>query len=583
MKPLGGSHTAASPPGPAAEGAANVAAARALTASLVDDGLVVFMSPGSRNTPLAVAFDELAGARGVATHMLLDERAAAFAALGAARASREPAVVVCTSGTAGGHFLPALMEADRGRVPLIAITADRPPELHHCGAPQTIAQGQLFGGYVRWATTLPTPRDVGDERDLRYIAGMGMRARVAALGSPPGPVHINAPFRKPLYGGSAPTPAATTPSASFGRRRLDDGALRGLERRLSHVEQGVIHVGPLPATTDARALGEAVSALALGLGWPLLVDGASGIAHVEAIRHGEILARSAVIPDAMLALRIGGAPTNAQLGAWLGKLPSILVDPDGEYLDPEARCDTLLVADPIATCHDLAALVEGATAPEWTERWLTLDRAAARAIAACDVDVAGIAAARAVTAIGGDRRVHVASSMAVRDVDAFANALSPIRLTHNRGVNGIDGTVATALGIACATGEPTTALLGDLALVHDVGGLLAACRTDVSLTLVVVNNSGGSIFEMLPIADQIDRAAFERLFATPQHHDLGALATAAGASHAVVAPAELAGALPPAGAGVRVLELRQDRDEERRARAALWTHLAAALQTEARR
>lgn len=563
-------------------GAQNLAAARALAAALVHDGrLTVFMSPGSRSTPLAVAFDELAAERGVTAHVLLDERVAAFAALGAARATREPAVLVCTSGTAGGHFLPALMEADRGRVPLIAVTADRPPELHHCGAAQTIAQERLFGGYVRWSATLPAP--TGLDRDLRFIARMGMRARAVALGSPAGPVHLNAPFRKPLYG-DGPPPVREITTTRVGRRRLDADALSELEMRLARVPRGVIHLGPLtPAITDAHALGAAARELGQRLGWPVIADGASGVAAAELVRHGEVLARAGVIPDAALALRIGGAPSNAQLAAWLGRVPSILVDADGEYLDPEARSDTLLVADPVETCRDLVARLPSAVPSDgWSRRWLSLDRAASAAIGSRPTTVAGIAAARAVAAIGGDRRLHVASSMAVRDLDAFANGRSPMHVTTNRGVNGIDGTIATALGVACASGEAVTVLAGDLAFLHDVGGLFAACRAGVSLTIVVVNNAGGSIFEVLPIATEIDRAAFERLFATPQQHDLGAVARAAGACHAVVAAGEIASALSRVDAGtVNVLEVRQDRDEERRERAALWDHLAAELRREA--
>ncbi len=574
-------------------GAPNLDAARALARALLLDGGSAFVSPGSRNTPLAVAFHELGDAGHARTHVLLDERVAAFAALGAARASRQPTVLVCTSGTAGGHFLPAIMEADRARVPLIAITADRPPELHHCGAPQTIAQHALFAGYVRWSATLATP-DGRHDRDLRHVTAMGLRARAAALGSPPGPVHLDAPFRKPLYDDAAPLSRRTAVAVGaadgglaplalwLGARRLDTHALEALAAELSQVERGLIHVGPLePATLDPDVLAQAVAALGAALDWPVLADGASGLrgrAGAPLLGRGEVLARAGSLPEARFALRIGGAPTGQRLGEWLGALPSVLLDPDGMYLDPEARCRRLVVADPAHTCRALATrLGSGAGRGGWASRFRALEAAADRAIGD-DASVAGIAAARAVTALDGRWRLHVASSMAIRDVDAFGALDGAATLTVNRGVNGIDGTIATALGVACATESPTVALLGDLAFAHDVGGLLAASRADVALTLVVIDNGGGGIFEMLPVARELERGVFERLFATPQDHDLGRLCDAVGASYRALDAAALAAELartPPRG--VRVLHLAQPRDAEWPARGALWERVAGAI------
>ncbi len=576
--PLHDPHTEAS--------AGNAGAARALASAIAVHGVPVFLSPGSRNTPLAVAFDDLARARAnVAVHVMLDERVAAFAALGASRASQGPAVLLCTSGTAAGHYVPAVMEAHASRVPLIVITADRPPELHHCGAPQTVVQHALFSSYVRWQVTLATPRSEQTDRDIRWLSAMGSRARLFALGSPPGPVHLNAPFRKPLLDtarmAQAPVPKPMT--LLRGRSQLDDVAVGELATRLAATRRGVVHCGPdSPATIDTRALAAAVGDLAAQLDWPVLADGVSGVRFAgRAVHHAEALARAGVVPKADTVLRIGGAPTNQALNQWISDIPDgVLLDPDGAYHDPQATCSTLVVADTVALLNALRQATTPRSTPSgWAQRWQELDKVAAGALQSSP-NCAGIEAAAAIAdAVAVGARVHVASSMAVRDFDVVARRDTPIDVTSNRGVNGIDGTIATALGIALATTKPTTVLLGDLAFAHDVGGLMAACQAAVCLTLVVVNNAGGGIFEMLPVAQQLERERFERLFRAPQSWDLGRVATAAGAKHVSASASDIRTAIRSAQThpGVTVIEIREDRADEAARRNGMWHHVGDTL------
>jgi 2-succinyl-5-enolpyruvyl-6-hydroxy-3-cyclohexene-1-carboxylate synthase len=572
--------------------AANARAAAALAAGLHPGAaLHVVLSPGSRSTPLALAFDALPDTH---VHVVVDERAAAFLALGISRRLGRPAILVCTSGSAPGHYLPALMEADQARVPLIAVSADRPAELHHVGAPQTIVQAGMFGAYVRWAATLPTPDGAVPSR---WFTAIGRRARAAALGSPPGPVHLDAPFREPFGAAAAPERAAAR--LVRGSLELDAVAADDLACELARVERGVVVCGPAqPATVDQGGLARAAAELAARLGWPLVADVASGArfgGRHERVRFGDALARAGALPPAELALRIGALPTSKALNAWLeGAARTVLVDPDGWQADPASAADTLVVAEPARLCRQLASALAPRSRPSaWQARWRGLDRAAAAALAAaleeapCDSALAARALAGALPA---GTPLHVASSSPIRDLDSFVAGAEALAVSCNRGVNGIDGSVATATGVALAAGRRVVALVGDLALVHDFGGLLAACAAGAAVTVVVNNNDGGGIFEGLPIAGAIERERFERLFATPQGHAFGPLCRAAGARHLRTTAAELGAALAAelgaaelgaaelgAAGGVGVIEVAIDRQRDAALRRELWARVTRAL------
>jgi 2-succinyl-5-enolpyruvyl-6-hydroxy-3-cyclohexene-1-carboxylate synthase len=554
----------------------NALAATALAHALCAGAAThVVVAPGSRSAPLALAFDACPKAR---VHVALDERAAAFVALGMARASRRPAIVLCTSGSALCHFAPAVIEAHHARVPLVVVSADRPRELHGCGAPQTVEQMGLFAGQLRLAAELPTP----DERlDPAWLAAVAARALAQAAGSPPGPVHLNAPFREPLWSPEVATKLAppSPPELVRGRLALEDGAVELLAGELVRHERGVIVCGPLaPATLDAEELGAAVAMLAARCGFPVLADPASGVRYASPrpdnlVASYDALLRAPGFARAhapTLVLHVGAAPTGKALGAWLaaharGRL--WLVDRDAAWHDPASSASKLIVADPAGLCRALAVAVAGsgrAGPSAWLESWLGADARASAIVEhhSRDGGWEGAIARAVVAALPPGAHLHVASSMPIRDVDSFAlGADRPITVHANRGTNGIDGTIATALGEALASGRPSAVLLGDLALLHDLDGLENAAQSEARLTAVVINNGGGGIFSFLPIARH--PTAFERLFVTPRPCDLAALCRALGARHQQVA-AEPVALMRSLGAaleerGLDVIEVVTDR------------------------
>jgi len=561
----------------------NAHCAAQLAAALCPRPTHVILSPGSRNTALALAFERQPNAR---LRVVLDERAAGFVALGAGRASHAPAIVLCTSGSAMGHYLPAMMEAAQARVPMIVISADRPAELQHCGAAQTLAQAHAFERWTRLSVALPAADADVDPRWLRNVA---CRARAAACGSPMGPVHLNAPFRKPLW--TAPHRSTELAPATFvkGTVQLDDSAVAALAAELSR-KRGVLVLGPTtPAHGPPLELAGATIQLARALGWPCLADPASSARFGgETIGCYDALLRHAAVASALapqVVLQIGQAPTSKVLVQWLAthaREPTILIDPDGQWHDPASSASTLVVADPAATCEALASRVE-ACSTAWLKRWRHHDATAQSALDACclDGEWEGRVARSVVEALPSHSQLHIASSMPIRDVDSFAYRANAVRVYANRGCNGIDGTLSTMLGEALAHPEMTTvSLLGDLAFAHDLGGLTAWANSGARGVAVVVNNAGGGIFEQLPIAQQIDRDSFERLFATPQSLDIGAACAAVGVHHQCVAASQLSAAIAAttANPGLAVLEVKLDRADSVARRAQAFARVAGALQ-----
>ncbi|MCA9538845.1 MAG: 2-succinyl-5-enolpyruvyl-6-hydroxy-3-cyclohexene-1-carboxylic-acid synthase [Myxococcales bacterium] len=531
---------------------ANARGAGLLVAALVEGGVrAAVISPGSRNTPLVLA---LTARPEVQAWPVLDERSAAFFALGLARASGRPVVLACTSGSAGAHYLPALIEAERSGVPLVVLTADRPPELHDCGAPQTIDQRRLFGGFVRASIDVPPPEPLPEPRALRSVGAMAL---ARALGPPAGPVHLNLGFRAPLWlPGVSPVmepPYASAETRLRGAPTLDEAALKGLAGRLSAARRGVIVCGPDAA--DGPGFGAAVGALADALGWPLLAEPSSGARFGVAgvVTACDALLRTAaprLVPD--LILRFGHGPTSKALAAWLaghGVDRTVLVAPDGERHDPMHAAATVVVTAATALAQALTPRVIRGAKPAWKTQWQRL-QAQAEAVLAVECATGeweGAIARTLVEALPANAALHVASSMPVRDLDAFAPPrATPLRVFASRGANGIDGTLSTAVGEAAAAG-PLALLTGDLAFLHDLGGLFVAAATGARLTVVLVDNGGGGIFGFLPIAAHGER--FERWFATPQEADFAALCAGAGVRFQDVPslsalPAALAEALP---------------------------------------
>ena len=540
--------------------------------------------PGSRSTPLALACAEEPRLR---VRSVVDERSAAFFALGAAKATGRPALVVATSGTAGAHFYPALLEAEAARVPVVALTADRPPELQGFGAPQTIDQQHLYGRHVRFFADLgvPDPTDAA----LRHLRATAALAAARALGVPRGPVHLNAPFREPLAPEPQPLPPGLSAGAAVrvapGRLEPDPAALDEAARELSRRPRGVIVCGPRDAWDD---LPEALQALSAALGYPVLAEAASqvryrlpgSVAHCDALLKHEPLA-GAARPEAVV--RMGGGLTSKTLQQWLdgsGAWTLSLTD-DGALFDPAHACALAICGDVAAACRELARRLPGPE-PRPPALLAAADRIARTALEAAfalETRLSEPGAARElVAALPEGAQLFASSSMPIRDVDAWAAAGAAVRVLANRGVNGIDGIVSTALGAAAASQRPTAVLLGDLALLHDLSGLLAARRLGIPLLVVVVNNDGGGIFNFLPIAQLSEQ--FEPLFATPHGLDLSHAAALCGASlQRPSTAAELRACVRAGlGSGLHLIEVRTDRAENVARHRELQQIVSAALE-----
>ncbi|MBL8957461.1 MAG: 2-succinyl-5-enolpyruvyl-6-hydroxy-3-cyclohexene-1-carboxylic-acid synthase [Myxococcaceae bacterium] len=470
----------------------------------------VAVCPGSRSAPLALAFAER---RELKLWPLPDERSAAFFALGVGMATATPAAVVVTSGTAGANAYPAVIEAAMAHVPLVVITANRPPELHGFGALQTIEQHRLFGGYAQFV-----PLAVPEAATAPHL-----RATVARALAAGGVLHVDVPFREPLAlppGDAMPAPFAGSEHFAVTRPALPDvaAAAQLLASRT------VIVAGP------GRYVPQ-VAALAEKLGAPIFAEASSGYRFGEgskyAVAHYDALLRAEAGEKPQLVIRVGGPLTTRTLQAFADVCPVLVIAEPGRVCDPNhaARCvlegDTALIADALAARAPAADT-------SFLTRWLELD---ARAAAAIDGTLEGEPAfARAlVAALPPDANLMLSNSMPIRDVDAFASrSARHLNVFSSRGASGIDGVTSTAFGIAAATGKKTALLIGDTALLHDLGGLVWGARLKVSLCVAAVNNDGGRIFEFLPVAQSTSSLA--ELFVMPPNVELRHAAAVAGAS-----------------------------------------------------
>ena len=501
----------------------NVLWARTFVDELAEAGVsAVCITPGSRSTPLTTAFDEHDDIH-VFSH--LDERASAFFALGRARRTGEVTPLVCTSGTAAANFHPAVIEAFQSRVPLLLLTADRPPELRDSGANQTIDQEKLYGDAVRWYKDMPEPE--ATDRKLRMLRTTATRALSEATGTPSGPVHLNFPFRKPLE----PTPVAgdvpadLDTEAALGREEggayvdttagvpeLDDDQLRQLAQDLE-VERGLIVAGP----ADAPGIDhEAVAALAHATDFPVVADPLSGLRFGGHTRVTTVLGGYDAYldervtddwPDPEIVFRFGASPTSKPLRKYLARTDArqLVVDPAGEWREAEYAATDLVVANPSQLAWRLSQIVRAPRDPSWTERWKAAEQTHWSAVDSAVDDgesFEGRILADVADVAPEPSTLFVSNSMPVRDVDRFGRpAARNLTVLGNRGASGIDGITSTALGAGSATTDDLTLVTGDIAYYHDLSGLLAVGRCDVDATIVVVNNDGGGIFHMLPIED----------------------------------------------------------------------------------
>src|SRR5437763_6475911 len=459
-------------------------------------------SPGSRSAPLVLA---LAREDRLRCHSHVDERCAGFFALGLAKASRRPVAVACTSGTAAAELTPAVHEAREARVPLIVLTADRPPELRETGAGQTIDQVKLYGAAAKWFFEVGV-HDANAER-MRFVRTLACRAYWTALEGRPGPVHLNVPLHEPLVpDGPGPDDAAGRPDGAPwvdrppGDGRPSPAALHRLMDAFERRARGVLVCG---RTERDPALAAAAEGFAETAGYPVLADPLSGarrtptaVAHYDALLRAE---RFAAAHRPELVLRVGDLPTSKPLRAWLADAQDavdLALDTERSWQDPDGATMLVVPADAATALAEATERLQRAPDAGWMDAWRRADDTAAKAIAGALGEALSEpwVAARLGRTLPANTTLFVASSMPVRDVETFFPARDdPARELSNRGANGIDGTGSSAYG-AAASGALTVLLIGDVALVHDLGGLLAGPRLGLPLAIVLLNNDGGGIF-----------------------------------------------------------------------------------------
>ncbi len=582
--------------------------------------------PGSRSTPLAFA---LAAEPRIKLWMHLDERSAGYFALGLAKRTGGVVALVVTSGTAAANLFPAIVEANLTHVPLLILTADRPPELRENGAPQTIDQIRLYGSHVRWSVDLPLP--AASDSALRHIRTMAGRAIATTQGGNPGPVHLNFPFREPLVPAPAPLPPANArdPVAWSGRpadapyvsvqsavrSALTTDLVEELADTLLKNPRGLILVGPHNNPDLARDL----LPLAHALEYPLLADPLSQFRGIQAapdhpddlmLTHYDAFLRSiagepgvtegpyAQFADAppAIVLRFGAMPTAKPLLQYLQRHPDhrqLVFVEDSDWPEPTSLASTILRGEAAAivralnaspAIRDRAATVRraGRTISPWLAHWQSAERAASQAIQQTVEGFDALFEGRVFLELGdllpADATLVVGNSMPIRDCDTFFAPRQPLRVYGNRGANGIDGITSTALGISAGGSSPTVLVIGDLSLYHDLNGLLAAKLYPLHLTIVLIDNDGGGIFSFLSQAEYPEQ--FEQLFGTPTGLDCAPAVAMYGGTLTDVADwgafrrAVQAGI---AAGGLRVVRLRTDRATNVTMHRAIWAAVSQAL------
>jgi len=559
------------------EGDVAFGCARAFVGELERSGLTdACISPGSRSTPIALA---LARNDRIRVHVHLDERASAFFALGLAKASNRPVVVACTSGTAAANLFPAVIEASMARVPLILLTADRPPELRGVGANQTIDQLELFERYARWFTDAPLPSEGPDATRMWVVLGHETY-RWACW---PGPVHVNLPYREPLVPAGDPVRLGSVATAFAGTSpgegpiaREDD--VEGFVQAVAGVERGLVYVGSL------RAPSPFILDVAARVGWPVIAEPTSGLRVSGTLRAAQFLLSNEKFLGshrADVVVQFGAAPmSRAALGLVGAASRLLLVDPDDLVADPHGRAERRFAVHAGQLARGAVARLPDGARGAWLQTWVEADARARdtvdATIDAWDEPYEGRIARDVAASLPDGSSLVVGSSMPVRDLDAYMVPRQGLRVLANRGASGIDGFVSTALGVSAA-GAPTTALCGDLTLLHDVGSLIWSASRGYDCVFVVPNNDGGVIFSFLP---QRELPELEELFTTPHGCDLGAVCVAAGAGHVRVdGAADLIPAVERAheARGVHVVEVPIDRARNVELHADVHAAVAAAL------
>ncbi|MFZ5885784.1 MAG: 2-succinyl-5-enolpyruvyl-6-hydroxy-3-cyclohexene-1-carboxylic-acid synthase [Chloroflexota bacterium] len=492
----------------------------------------VCIAPGSRSTPLAVAFAE----SGIRIYPHSDERSASYFALGLARASQKPVALVCTSGTAAANFFPAIVEANYSEVPLIVLTADRPAELRESGANQTIDQLKLFGNHVRWFVDVPAPEANFSKHLLRYLQTLAARVWETSQSPLPGPVHLNFPFRKPLEPIEMPAdlPAWMDPpllsrletapaQLTFSRPQLFPAKEQTdfLTQAISSSPRGLIVCGPRCPAGDFPAR---LTELAAQTGYPILADALSGLRFGEHVNAHIIGGYDTFLPFAggslrpQLVLRFGGVPVSNALSDYLDSLenvPQIHVSAANRWQDDRFRVTHAMWVDPLLLCRDLLNGIPKHANSDWLDTWQDYEEKVWDEIRALQMDpyFEGGILPDVLDQLPDGGGLYVANSLPVRHLDQFAPpSRKPVQVFANRGASGIDGTLSSALG-AAAHLAGLVFVTGDTSFYHDMNGLLAISRSGIRATIVVINNNGGGIFQRLPISQF--EPPFTDLFVAP--------------------------------------------------------------------
>ena len=537
------------------------------------------VSPGSRSTPMAIA---LASNPKIALHVFHDERSASFAALGIGLQSGTPAVLLCTSGTAAAQFFAAVIEANYAHVPLLVCTADRPPELQGVGAPQTINQTNLYGTFVRKFIDVGLADDAKSSK-WRTIA---RDAFSATVGVNRGPCHVNLPFREPLVGVAGSLPVADSHSPV---RMSADVATASERKKLSlalRAERGIIIAGN--GIDQPRFILE----LAAKLKWPVVADPRSNCRVAPESSHGAMVSSCADVvlrhqPSAeslkpTVVLRIGDPPVSKVVNQWLAQCGAeqIAVTQQPSLVDPDKVVTTHIVGSFNELFMEMSRGADSRSETEWIGAWKRCEKNARTAL---DEELSRqtqltepLCAVTVSEAIAAGTNLVVSSSMPVRDLEWFAPPRDGVRVFSNRGVNGIDGVVSTAVGVALSSKSPTALLIGDIAMLHDSNGLLNLIRRDAQLKIIVIDNEGGGIFSFLPQAQAMEGDQFEQLFGTPHSVDFAALAKTHGIAFTWVSTAqELRREL--GNPATSMIGVRTDRSKNVDDHNALYSAVAAAL------
>ena len=521
----------------------------------------------------------------ISLHVFHDERSASFAALGIGQHDGVPAVLLCTSGTAAVQFHAAVVEADHAHVPMLVCTADRPPELQGVGAPQTINQTNLYGS----STRLFIDAGVADDRHSSKWRAIARDSFSAAMDINPGPVQINLPFREPLVGDVQTLPAVDA-GAIVKQGRLSPSATerKALNKLLSS-NRGVIVAG---AGIDQPRF---IIELARTLQWPIIADQRSGCrvpasAEQEAviISTADVILRDVATAKQLepeVILRIGDPPVSKVVNAWLKDCGAAYcaISTTPSLIDPDSRVQLHMVGIPSQICMEVVRGTANRTDQSWANEWKRRETTARstldKELAASTEITEPYVASRVLSALPTDSNLVLSSSMPIRDVEWFAAPREGVKVFANRGVNGIDGVVSTAVGVALASRKPTALLIGDVAMMHDINGLINITDRDIDLRIVIIDNNGGGIFSFLPQASSLDKDRFEQLFGTPHNTDFVSL-LAGHRVECVVAETKTQFDAAIEGSGLTAVLVRTQRDNNVVEHARLNAAVAKALTAE---